>query len=154
MKTIRTIICLLLAAVITAGGDEFRHIGDFIVKSRLKVSPTQTVPVPIKPLRLSVFTDGAKLRISTDGEASQASEFTIYRSDGIGQQRSSGGALEVVPGVQASSDKGGILKQIRLTRDSLTITSFPGVSDQIVITRAVLAPTPKATLADETAAEG
>jgi hypothetical protein len=50
----------------------------------------------------------------------------------------------VVPGVQARSEKGGILRQLRLTERSLTITSFPGVSNQVIITHAVVVSPPKA----------
>lgn len=142
----KIIIVSLLAclAPLNGGAEEFRHIGDFIIRSRIKVSSGQIVPTTIKPLRLSAFTDGISVRISTEGTVDQASEYQIYRSDGIGRQRTKGGALEVVPGVQAKAQKGGVLRQLRLTEDTLTITTFPGVSNQTVITYAVVAPPPKA----------
>ncbi|MGB1129493.1 MAG: hypothetical protein ACPG4K_05545 [Haloferula sp.] len=130
--------------VLESSAAEFRHIGDFIIRSRIKVSSGQIIPTTIKPLRLSAFTDGITVRISAQGEVEQASEYEIYRSDGIGRQRTAGGALEVVPGVQAKAQKGGVLRQLRLTEDTLTITTFPGVSNQTVITYAVVAPPPKA----------
>ena len=138
------ITILATIAPLTGGAAEFRHIGDFIIKSRIKVSSGQITPTTIKPLRLSAFTDGITVRISTQGEVEQASEYQIYRSDGIGRQRTTGGALEVVPGVQATARKGGVLRQLRMTEDTLTITTFPGVSNQTVITYAVVAPPPKA----------
>lgn len=137
-----TILSLFLAAC--AGAAEFRHIGDFIVRSRIKVAEGKSMPTTIKPLRLSAFTDGFTVRLSTAGDPSSASEFRIYRSDGIGRQQSENGALEVIPGVQASSTKGGVLRQLRLTEKTLTLTSFPGVSNQIIITHATAAPPPKA----------
>ncbi|MEP4078725.1 hypothetical protein [Haloferula sp.] len=144
MKSIAKITLLLIAGTLVAGAEEFRHIGDFIIKSRIKVTTGQVLPVAIKPLLLSAYTDGISVRISTSEDSDNASDYTIYRSDGIGRQKSSGGALEVVPGVQATSEQSGIFRQLRLTQDSLTITTFPGVSDQIVITHAQLAPPPKA----------
>ena len=144
MKKIATATLLIIAGTLVAGAEEFRHIGDFIIRSRIKISSGQVVPTTIKPLRLSAFTDGISVRISTQGVVDQASEYLIYRSDGIGRQRTIGGALEVVPGVQAKAQKGGVLRQLRLTEDTLTITTFPGVSNQTVIPYAVVAPPPKA----------
>lgn len=144
MIKIATTALLIIAGTLAAGAEEFRHIGDFIIKSRLKVTSGQVLPVAIKPLRLSAFTDGISVRISTSGDSDNASDYTIYRSDGIGRQKTSSGALEVVPGVQATSEQSGIFRQLRLTQESLTITTFPGVSNQIVITHAQLAPPPKA----------
>jgi len=144
MKRLTVIIAVAGLASLEAAAAEFRHIGDFIIKSRMKVSGGQIIPTTIKPLRLSAFTDGISVRVSTEGVVEQASEYLIYRSDGIGRQRTAGGALEVVPGVQATSQKGGVLRQLRLTGDTLTITAFPGVSNQTIITYAVVAPPPKA----------
>ncbi len=144
MKKRAAILGFLLIAVSTAAAAEFRHIGDFVVRSRIKVTEDQAKPTTIKPLRLSVYTDGITVRISTTGEVENSSEYKIYRSDGIGRQQGEGGALEVVPGVQARSEKGGVLRQIRLTERTLTLTSFPGVSNQIIVTHAVAASPPKA----------
>ena len=152
MKHRLTILALLLAAT-TAGAAEFRHIGDFIVRSRIKVAEDHAVPTTIMPLRLSAFTDGITVRISTTGDVDNASQYKIYRSDGIGRQQGENGALEVVPGVQASSEKGGVLRQIRLTERTLTLTTFPGVSNQVIITHAVAAPPPKARPAEPTTAD-
>ncbi len=145
---------LLLVIAATAHAEDFRHIGDFIVKSRLKIARDQAFPVAIKPLRLSVYTDGISVRVSSEGEVGQASEYRIYRSDGIGRQTSEGGAIEVVPGVQATSERAGVFRQLRLTRDTLTITTFPGISDQTIVTHAVLAKPPQALpVTDDTSAE-
>ena len=144
MKWLGPALSSLLLVAGVAGAAEFRHVGDFIVTSRLKIVRDQALPVTIKPLRLSAYTDGITVRISAEGGLDQASEYAIYRSDGIGRQTSEGGALEVVPGVQALSEKAGIFRQLRMTRDSLTITTFPGVSDQTIVTHAVLAKPPVA----------
>lgn len=131
------VIFLTLGGVAIAG--EFRHVGDFMTESRLKVVESKTVMVATKPLRLSVYTDGITVRVSSEADVDQAAEYAIYRSDGIGRQRGENGALEVVPGVQAWTENAGVLKHLRLTLDSLTITSFPGVSNQTIVTHAVVA---------------
>lgn len=151
MRLFATTAFLIIAGTCAAVAEEFRHIGDFITRSRVKVSAGQIRPVAMKPLVLSVYTDGISVRISTSGDADHATDYTIYRSDGIGRQKGASGALEVVPGVQATSEQAGIFRQLRLTQERLTITSFPGVSDQIVITHAQLAPPPKAVSVEEQA---
>ncbi len=149
MKTASILLACLLAL---AGGhvrsqdeeifpdnDGFRHFGDFLIRSRLKITGDRVTRVPIKPLRLSVSTDGVSIRISTGAAGESWSTFAIYCSDGVGQV-SPGGPLEIVPGVQAISDNGGTHRHLRLTRETLTLTVFPGMSDQTVVTHATAAP--------------
>lgn len=139
-----TAVGLLARPVVGAPGDvlpaeDFRHIGDYLVTSRLKVTDAEVTRVAIKPFRLSAFTNGTEVRISTAGDEESASAFQIYRSDGIGRQAARSAALEIVPGLQASSTQGGTLSHLRLTPASLTITRFPGVSNQTIVTHAVAA---------------
>lgn len=133
-------LALAFACVANAGEGDFGSVGEFVIRSQTKITGKgKAVQVPIKPLKLSISTDGVTVRLSSGSQTDAWSSFTIYRSDGIGRQNVPGGPLEVVPGVQATSDHGGVHKHLRLTRDSLTLTVFPGVSDQTVITHAVLA---------------
>lgn len=122
-----------------ADAGEFRHVGDFLLQSHFKLTGAKVTPIPVKPLAFRVYTDGIVVRVSTDGEDDSHTTFEIYRSDGIGRQRPGGGALEVIPGVQATSNTGNILRHLRLSRESLTITTFPGVSDQTIVSYAVAA---------------
>ena len=142
MKLPSRALLAAFAFALTARAEEgeFGSFGDYVIRSQTKITGNgKVVKVPIKPLKLSVSTDGVTVRLSTGNQPDGWSSFTIYRSDGIGQQSVPGGPLEVVPGVQATSDHGGVHKHLRLTRDSLTLTVFPGVSDQTVITHAILA---------------
>ena len=124
---------------------EFRHVGDFLLKSHFKLTGGQMTPIPMKPIAFRVFTDGTRIRVSAEGDDEAHTTFEIYRSDGIGRQRQGSGALEVIPGLQAMSNVGGTLRHLRLSRESLTITTFPGVSDQTVVSYSVAAE-PKATV--------
>jgi hypothetical protein len=121
----------------SAAASEFRHIGDYLLKSRTRLTGDKVSPVSIKPMLLHVFTDGVEVRITAENDAEACSIFEIYRSDGIGRQRSAGGALEVIPGIQAFSRNGGTFRHLRLSRESLTITLFPGISDQTLVTHAI-----------------
>ncbi len=150
---LRSIAAGLSMALVASGGTlagEFNSFGEYVIHSQTKIMGSgKVVNVPIKPLKLSVSTDGVTIRLSTPGQSDSWSSFTIYRSDGIGVQKTAGGPLEVVPGVQATSDHGGVHKHLRLTRETLTLTVFPGVSDQTVVTHARHSPPP----VDEPAAD-
>ncbi len=118
---------------------EFKHVGDFLLKSHFKLTGGKMTPIPMKPIAFQVFTDGTRIRVSAEGDDEAHTTFEIYRSDGIGRQRQGAGALEVIPGLQAMSNVGGTLRHLRLSRESLTITTFPGVSDQTVVSYSVAA---------------
>lgn len=133
------VIALYLFYAASASASEFRHVGVYLLKSHFKMTGAQMTAIPMKPIAFRVSTDGVTIRVSPEGEEEAHTSFLIYRSDGIGRQRSGAGALEVIPGVQASSNKDGTLRHLRLSRDSLTITTFPGVSDQTIVSHAVAA---------------
>src|SRR5687767_8337588 len=131
MREFRTTIIALLSALLAfagvAAGGEFSTMGDYVIHRQVKITGAgKVLDIPMKPLPLRVETDGVTVRVSTSTENDSWSTFTIYRSDGIGRQTAAGGPIEVVPGVQATSDTGGVHKHLRLTRDTLTLTVFPG----------------------------
>jgi hypothetical protein len=126
-----------LSSVVSAA--EFKHVGDFLLQAHFKLTGQQVTPIPMKPIAFSVFTDGVRIRVTAEGDDDSHSTFEIYRSDGIGRQRQGAGALEVIPGVQAMSNGGGTLRHLRLSRESMTITTFPGVSDQTIVSHAIAA---------------
>ena len=130
-------VSLALASAAAAG--EFRHVGDFLLQSHFKLTGDKITPIPMKPIAFRVFTDGVRIRIAAEGDEESHTTFDIYRSDGIGRQRSGGGALEVIPGLQASSHTGGVLRHLRISAESMTLTTFPGVSDQTIVSYAVAA---------------
>jgi len=123
-----------------ADDGQFKSLGDFVIKSRVKVVGDKLVTTPIKPLHLTVSTDGEVVRIATEGSTEAPATYKIYRSDGIARESATSGAMEVLPGIQATADRGGVHQHLRMTRESLTLTSFPGVSDQTIIMTAVLVP--------------
>jgi hypothetical protein len=129
----------LLFCMLPATGGEFRHVGDFLLQSHFKMVGPQVTPIPMKPIAFRVFTDGVHIRVSAEGDADSHTTFEIYRSDGIGRQRRGAGALEVIPGLQAMSNVSGTLRHLRLCRESMTITTFPGVSDQTIVSHSIAA---------------
>jgi hypothetical protein len=132
-------IAITLALPTTAAAEGYRHVGDFLLQSHFKMTGDKITPIPMKSLAFRVYTDGVRIKVAAEGDDESHSVFEIYRSDGIGRQRSGGGALEVIPGLQASSQTGGVLRHLRLSRESMTITTFPGVSNQTVVSHSVAA---------------
>ena len=145
-------LILLTSIVLGSAGfaSEFKHVGDFLLQSHFKLVGQQVTAIPMKPIAFRVFTDGVKIRVSAEGDDESYTTFEIYRSDGIGRQRQGAGALEVIPGLQATSNVGGTLRHLRLSRESMTITTFPGVSDQTIVSYAIAAePTQASTVSTQ-----
>lgn len=138
MNHLLTVLALLAFATV-AHATEFKHVGDFLLQAHFKLTGQQVTPIPMKPIAFRVFTDGVHIRVSAEGDEESHSTFEIYRSDGISRQRQGAGALEVIPGLQAMSNTGGTLRHLRLSRESMTITTFPGVSDQTIVSHSVAA---------------
>jgi hypothetical protein len=145
-------ISLVLGSAAAAA--EFKHVGDFLLQSHFKLTGDKLTPIPMKPMAFRIFTDGVRIKVTAAGDDDSHTTFEIYRSDGIGRQRKGGGALEVIPGLQATCNTGGVIRHLRLSRESMTITTFPGVSDQTIVSHAVAAePTPEVARSKPEAAE-
>ncbi len=132
-------LCILLCCLSVARADGFRHVGDFLLQAHFKLTGAKVTPIPMKPIAFRVFTDGVRIRVFAEGDEESHTTFEIYRSDGIGRQRQGSGALEVIPGLQATCEIGGVLRHLRLSRESMTMTTFPGVSDQTIVSHAISA---------------
>ena len=139
MTRTATILFFCLAFASAAAAAEFTHVGDFLLRAHFKITGDKMTPIPMKPIAFRVHTDGVRIKVTAEGDEESSTSFEIYRSDGIGRQRTSGGALEVIPGLQATSRTGGVMRHLRLSRESMTMTTFPGVSDQTIVSYAVAA---------------
>jgi len=132
-------ICSTLTSANESEATEFQHVGDYLLKSHFKLVGQKITPIPTKPIAFRVFTNGVTIRVTTEDDDEAHMSFTIYRSDGIGRQRDGGGALEIIPGIQATTSVGGVLRHLRLSKESMTITTFPGVSNQTIVNYSVAA---------------
>lgn len=112
-------------------------MGNFLLKAQYKLTGQQVTPVTIKPLMFKVYSDGAQVRVVAEGDEESQTVFDVYRSDGVTRQKAGSGVIEVVPGLQATSHADGTLRHLRLSRESMTITTFPGVSDQTIVSHSV-----------------
>lgn len=132
-------LVLSLAAGAASAAEEFKHVGDFLLQAHFKLTGDKITPIAMKPIAFRVYTDGVHIKVTAEGDNDAHTTFEIYRSDGIGRQRAGRGALEVIPGLQATCQSGGILRHLRLSREAMTITTFPGVSDQTIVSYALAA---------------
>lgn len=115
----------------------FRYIGHYQLNSKLRVEKGEAIPVVIAPLHYHVYSDGIDVRVYCRvSDEDSYSTYGIYRSDGIGVPRRSG-EIDWVAGVQAYSTKGEMIRQISVTRNSLTMIKTPPRSHRVIITRAV-----------------
>lgn len=138
---------LILGAALVSGAETqedrpdklpagYRYIGTYKMTSKVKVERGESMPVVITPLVYRVYTDGIEVRIycrTSDEDSFTA--YQIYRSDGIGVARASG-EIDLVAGVQAISTKGEMVRQVSLTRASITMVKMPPRSHRVIITRA------------------
>ena len=129
-----TIIAFVWAT--SASIAEMRHVGDFMLVSRSKLTGEKIQAMPIKPMTFHVSTDGVQVHVKLD-DKEETNIFYVYASEGIGQLNKDSNTLEIVPGIQASSNKGGELRHLRLTTGEMTITTFPARSDQAVVIHAI-----------------
>ncbi len=115
----------------------YRYIGKYQLKSKVRVENGASQAVIISPLIYRVFSDGIEVRVycKTAGEDNYTA-YQIYRSDGVGVANSDRG-IELIAGVQAYSTKAQMLRQISVTRNSLTMVKTPPRSHRVIITRAV-----------------
>ena len=114
----------------------FRFIGLYKLNSKIRVENGEAMPVVISPVLYRVYSDGIDVRVycRASGEDSFTS-YGIYRSDGIGIARKSG-EIDVVAGVQAYCTNGEMIRQVSVTRNSLTMIKMPPRSHRVLVTRA------------------
>lgn len=137
--TLGLVFSACFASLVIAADEDYRHVGDYLLKAHFKLTGDKLIPIPMKPIAFRVYTNGVAIKVATEGDQDAHTKFEIYRSDGIGTQRSGGGALEIIPGVQATSTIDGVLRHLRLSAESMTITTFPGVSNQTIISYSIAA---------------
>lgn len=115
---------------------EFNYVGTYKLAKRVKVRSGRAIPITIPALSYLVYSDGITLRFYGEAGGTAHTSFEIYRSDGVARQRKHN-VLENVPGVQARSFVGQVLRQVTLTGQTMTLTKFPAVSDAVEITYAM-----------------
>ena len=114
---------------------EFNYVGTYKLVKRVKIRAGRSIGIAIPAVSYLVYSDGITLRFYGEKGGTAHTSFDIYRSDGVARQRDRN-VLENVPGVQARSSVGQVLRQVTLTGATMTLTKFPAVSDDVEITYA------------------
>ncbi|MCP5538323.1 MAG: hypothetical protein H7A51_19080 [Akkermansiaceae bacterium] len=140
---ILTVLLSVLVATVCAEDrpaqlpETFRFIGHYKLNSKIRVETGESMPVVISPLIYRVYSDGIDIRVyCRSADEDSFTTYEIYRSDGIGVARRTG-EIDVVAGVQAYCTKGEMIRQVSVTRNSLTMVKMPPRSHRVVVTRAV-----------------
>ena len=113
----------------------FRFAGNYRFDKRVKIRDGVSLNIPSKPFYCRVYTDGISVRVYGDRSQKSYTSFAIHRNDGIltgaGLEK-----METLPGLQAYSLVGNVLRQLTLTEDRLIVTKFPAFSDVVEVTYA------------------
>lgn len=133
--------CLVLSAPAAFADEEeplpagFRFVGNYQFEKRIKIRDGAALSIVTKPFVCRIYTDGITVRVYGEGNVNGHTAFAIYRNDGV-TVRSGSQGMETIPGVQAQSVVGSVMRQLTLTREQLVLTKFPALSDVVEITYA------------------
>ena len=78
---------------------------------------------------------GGAFREGGAGGSESYTSFSIYRNDGV-LVKTGSSKVETVPGVQAHTMVGDVVRQLTLTQQRLVLTKFPALSDVVEVTYA------------------
>ena len=113
----------------------FRFVGNYRLDKRVKIRDGVPFQVKSKAFFCRVYTDGITVRVYGESASESYTSLTIHRNDGVlvGAGTSK---VETVPGLQAYSLVGNVLRQLTLTEEQLVLTKFPALSAVVEITYA------------------
>jgi hypothetical protein len=144
IKTVPYLLLALVSLCLMSGtsiaGDDslppgFRFVGNYRFDKRMKIRDGASFNVRSKAFFCRVYTDGITVRVYGESATEAYTSFTIHRNDGI-LTGAGTNKMETVPGLQAYSLVGNILRQLTLTEERLVLTKFPALSDIVEITYA------------------
>ncbi len=108
---------------------QFREIGSFRVTEAVITKLGKTSEIQKGEIILRVFSDGIDIRISPEGQDDDYLAFQIYRNTGIFDPA----GKESLPGVQAFSDQGEVVRHLVVNSKLLTLTKFPTSTSDVEI---------------------
>ena len=116
----------------------FTYVGDYKLESSTKIEGQELIQLMISPLIYKVYTNGLDIRVYVaNGDKDSYIAYTIYNADSIGEMNSEGG-IDFFAGVQAYSTQGEMIRQLSVTRSSLTMVKIPPRSHRVLVTKATL----------------
>lgn len=113
----------------------FRFAGNYRFDKRVKIRDGESFNIESKAYYCRIYTDGITVRVYGESSMESYTSFTIYRNDGI-LTGAGTDKMETIPGLQAYSLVGNVLRQLTLTAERMVVTKFPSFSDVIEVTYA------------------
>ena len=113
----------------------YRFAGNYRFDKRVKIRDGEALRIQSKAFYCRVYTDGITVRVYGENSKESYTSFTIHRNDGI-LAGAGTNKMETLPGIQAYSLVGNVLRQLTLTEDRLVVTKFPAFSDVVEVTYA------------------
>ena len=113
----------------------FRFAGNYRFDKRVKIRDGESFNIESKAYYCRIYTDGITVRVYGESPMESYTSFTIHRNDGI-LTGAGTDKMETIPGLQAYSLVGNVLRQLTLTAERMVVTKFLSFSDVIEVTYA------------------
>lgn len=113
----------------------FRFAGNYRFDKRVKIRDGESFNIESKAYYCRIYTDGITVRVYGESSMESYTSFTIHRNDGI-LTGAGTDKMETIPGLQAYSLVGNVLRQLTLTAERMVVTKFLSFSDVIEVTYA------------------
>lgn len=112
--------------------ETFKLIGEYALESKIVIERGIANKMINTAGSYRIFSDGQHLRVYNTSVTEEFHSYEIYSSDGLAVSDNKGN-IHVAPGMQARCNAGSLIKQLSITRDSLTLTDFPPVSSKVIV---------------------
>jgi hypothetical protein len=103
------------------GQKGFREVGKYRVNSSTLLRLGKATELEKGEMVFRVFSDGVDVRLSPDGDDESFISFQIYRNDGVFDETGE----NLLPGLFAFSDQGGVIRHLVVEPRMMTLTKFP-----------------------------
>ena len=99
----------------------FRFAGNYRFDKRVKIRDGESFNIESKAYYCRIYTDGITVRVYGESSMESYTSFTIHRNDGI-LTGAGTDKMETIPGLQAYSLVGNVLRQLTLTAERMVVT--------------------------------
>ena len=106
----------------------FRFAGNYRFDKRVKIRDGESFNIESKAYYCRIYTDGITVRVYGESSMESYTSFTIHRNDGI-LTGAGTDKMETIPGLQAYSLVGNVLRQLTLTAERMVVTKFASFSE-------------------------
>ena len=105
----------------------FRFAGNYRFDKRVKIRDGESFNIESKAYYCRIYTDGITVRVYGESSMESYTSFTIHRNDGI-LTGAGTDKMETIPGLQAYSLVGNVLRQLTLTAERMVCLLYTSPS--------------------------